>query len=176
MHRFGKDWRGEPCLDDSGVARLRPPCAAYVEIMVPVFSRRAWRCAWAMIQNDLTHGWGLDLTWHTCAADPANNKTAVEAMGVVDAQGVMHLGVPTLSEQGEASATASAFQGVQRRRNAEWDLFNERWRSGGDVETEFEIEREPRLSVLEALARLAEVASGSGFGRFARFDDDDDDA
>ena len=76
----------------------------------------------------------------------------------------------------EASATASAFQGVQRRRNAEWDLFNERWRSGGDVETEFEIEREPRLSVLEALARLAEVASGSGFGRFARFDDDDDDA
>jgi|AntAceMinimDraft_1070359.scaffolds.fasta_scaffold13259_2 hypothetical protein len=24
-----------------------------------------------MIQNDLTHGWGLDLTWHNCAVDPA---------------------------------------------------------------------------------------------------------
>ena len=172
MHRFGKDWRGEPCLDDSGVARLRPPCAAYVEIMVPVFSRRAWRCVWSMIQNDLTHGWGLDLTWHTCAADPTSNKTAVQAMGVVDAQGVTHLGVPTLSEQGEASAVASAFQGVRRRRAAEWDLFNARWRTP-DVEVLFEIEHEPRLSVREALARLAEVAAGSGFERFERFDDDD---
>ncbi|CAA3030559.1 uncharacterized protein LOC111396163 [Olea europaea subsp. europaea] len=38
-----------------------PPCAAFVEIMAPVFSRDAWRCVWYMIQNDLVHGWGLDL-------------------------------------------------------------------------------------------------------------------
>ncbi|XP_042048622.1 uncharacterized protein LOC121794505 isoform X1 [Salvia splendens] len=37
-----------------------PPCAAFVEIMAPVFSREAWRCVWHMIQNDLVHGWGLD--------------------------------------------------------------------------------------------------------------------
>lgn len=176
MHRFGKDWRGEACLDDGGVARLRPPCAAYVEIMVPVFSRRAWRCVWNMIQNDLTHGWGLDLTWHTCAADPAHNKTAVQAMGVVDAQGVKHLGVPTLSEQGEGSNAAKAFQAVRRRRAAEWDLFNARWRAP-DVEALFQIEREQRPTAREALARLAEVAAGRTFERFEalveRFDDDE---
>ena len=171
MHRFGKDWRGEACLDESGVARPRPPCAAYVEIMVPVFSRRAWRCVWAMIQNDLTHGWGLDLTWHTCAADPARNATAVQAMGVVDAQGVTHLRVPTLSEQGESSAVASAFQAVQRRRAAEWDLFNARWQTP-DVEALFRIERAPRRSAREALARLAEVAAGRGFGRFENDEED----
>ncbi|EOY34394.1 T6D22.12 isoform 4 [Theobroma cacao] len=27
-----------------------PPCAAFVEIMAPVFSREAWRCVWYMIQ------------------------------------------------------------------------------------------------------------------------------
>ena len=173
MHRFGKDWRGEACLDDGGVARLRPPCAAYVEIMVPVFSRRAWRCVWNMIQNDLTHGWGLDLTWHTCAADPAHNKTAVQAMGVVDAQGVAHLGATTLSEQGEGSDAAKAFQAVQRRRAAEWDLFNARWRAP-DLEALFQIEREQRPTAREALARLAEVAAGRAFERFQAFERFDD--
>ncbi|KAI8551365.1 hypothetical protein RHMOL_Rhmol06G0180500 [Rhododendron molle] len=28
-----------------------PPCAAFVEIMAPVFSRDAWRCVWHMIQH-----------------------------------------------------------------------------------------------------------------------------
>lgn len=129
MHRLGKDWNGQPCLDDAGSPRLKPPCAAYVEIMVPVFSRYAWRCAWSMIQNDLTHGWGLDLTWHVCAADEKKNRTAVDGMGVVDAQGVRHLGAPTLGEQGEATVTVSGMQAVSRRRAAEWDLYNARWRT-----------------------------------------------
>lgn len=42
MHRLGKDWHGQPCFDNFGHPRLKPPCAAYVEIMVPVFSRHAW--------------------------------------------------------------------------------------------------------------------------------------
>jgi len=42
MHRLGKDWHDQPCLDAAGAPRLTPPCAAYVEIMVPVFSRQAW--------------------------------------------------------------------------------------------------------------------------------------
>ncbi|KAJ9706930.1 hypothetical protein PVL29_002075 [Vitis rotundifolia] len=45
---------------------LLPPCAAFVEIMAPVFSREAWRCVWHMIQNDLVHGWGLDLALQRC--------------------------------------------------------------------------------------------------------------
>ncbi|KAJ4974805.1 hypothetical protein NE237_007979 [Protea cynaroides] len=36
-----KDWCPDPHL---------PPCAAFVEIMAPVFSRDAWRCVWHMIQ------------------------------------------------------------------------------------------------------------------------------
>lgn len=127
MHRLGKDWSSRPCLDSTGARRLIPPCAAYVEIMVPVFSRYAWRCVWTMIQNDLTHGWGLDLTWHTCAADMANNRSAVDGMGVVDAQGVRHLGVPTLGEQGEGTSTVSGMMAVSRRRVAEWDMYNARW-------------------------------------------------
>ncbi|KAF4359424.1 hypothetical protein G4B88_005269 [Cannabis sativa] len=44
----------------------QPPCAAFVEIMAPVFSRKAWRCVWHMIQNDLVHGWGLDFALRRC--------------------------------------------------------------------------------------------------------------
>jgi hypothetical protein len=29
---------------------LKPPCAGFVEIMAPVFSRKAWRCVWHIIQ------------------------------------------------------------------------------------------------------------------------------
>ncbi|KAH7522539.1 hypothetical protein FEM48_Zijuj07G0149200 [Ziziphus jujuba var. spinosa] len=43
-----------------------PPCAGFVEIMAPVFSRDAWRCVWYMIQNDLVHGWGLDFALRKC--------------------------------------------------------------------------------------------------------------
>uniref|UniRef100_A0A803NE30 Uncharacterized protein n=1 Tax=Chenopodium quinoa TaxID=63459 RepID=A0A803NE30_CHEQI len=37
-----------------------PPCAGFIEIMAPVFSNKAWRCVWHMIQNDLVYGWGHD--------------------------------------------------------------------------------------------------------------------
>lgn len=73
-----------------------PPCAAFLEIMVPVFSRNAWQCVWYMIQNDLVHGWGLDFSMRRCV-EPAHEK-----MGVVDAQWVVHQSVPSLGDQGEA--------------------------------------------------------------------------
>ena len=46
------------------------PCSGFVEVMAPVFSRDAWACAWHMIQNDLVHGWGLDLNFWRCVDDP----------------------------------------------------------------------------------------------------------
>ncbi|KAG5015576.1 hypothetical protein JHK85_021712 [Glycine max] len=52
-----------------------PPCAAFVEIMAPVFSRDAWRCVWHMIQ-------------------PAHEK-----IGVVDSQWIIHQSVPSLGNQ-----------------------------------------------------------------------------
>jgi len=70
------------------------PCSGFVEVMAPVFSRDAWACAWHMIQNDLIHGWGLDLNFWRCVDDPE------QQMGVVDAQYVAHRAVPTLGRQG----------------------------------------------------------------------------
>ncbi|KAL2621248.1 hypothetical protein R1flu_001453 [Riccia fluitans] len=97
-----------------------PPCAGFVEIMAPVFSRKAWRCVWHMIQNDLVHGWGLDHSLQKCA-QPAHEK-----IGVVDAQWIRHLGKPTLGEQGEARDGRQAWEGVHERCHLEWDLFKDR--------------------------------------------------
>jgi hypothetical protein len=44
----------------------------------------------------------------------ATNRSAVNGMGVVDAQGVRHLGAPTLGEQGESTGTVSGMQAVSR--------------------------------------------------------------
>jgi hypothetical protein len=33
-----------------------PPCAGFVEIMAPVFSRNAWRCIWYIIQVSEMYG------------------------------------------------------------------------------------------------------------------------
>ncbi|KAJ0690631.1 hypothetical protein HanOQP8_Chr11g0420001 [Helianthus annuus] len=67
-----------------------PPCAAFVEIMAPVFSREAWRCVWYLIQNDLVHGWGLDFALRRCV-EPAHEK-----IGVVDSQWIVHQVIPSL--------------------------------------------------------------------------------
>ncbi|GFY88219.1 lysine ketoglutarate reductase trans-splicing protein [Actinidia rufa] len=48
----------------------------FVEIMAPVFSRDAWRCVWHLIQNDLIHGWGLDLAFQKCVEGEAVNGKA----------------------------------------------------------------------------------------------------
>uniref|UniRef100_A0A803N766 Uncharacterized protein n=1 Tax=Chenopodium quinoa TaxID=63459 RepID=A0A803N766_CHEQI len=53
-----------------------PPCAAFIEIMAPVFTRNAWRCVWHMIQNDLVHGWGLDFALRKCVEGEGNNGKA----------------------------------------------------------------------------------------------------
>ncbi|PRQ49948.1 hypothetical protein RchiOBHm_Chr2g0127631 [Rosa chinensis] len=73
-----------------------PPCAAFVEIMAPVFSRDAWCCVWHMIQNDLVHVRGLDFALRRCV-EPAHEK-----IGVVDAQWIVHQGVPSLLNQAQA--------------------------------------------------------------------------
>jgi hypothetical protein len=100
-----------------------PPCAAFVEIMAPVFSREAWRCVWYMIQNDLVHGWGLDFSLQKCV-DPAYEK-----IGVVDAQWIVHKGVPSLGTQGQAENGKAPWQGVRDRCRKEWRMFNDRIRN-----------------------------------------------
>ncbi|GJN36354.1 hypothetical protein PR202_gb25203 [Eleusine coracana subsp. coracana] len=83
-----------------------PPCAAFVEIMAPVFSRDAWRCVWHMIQNDLVHGWGLDFALRKCV-EPAHEK-----IGVVDSQWIVHQGVPSLGNQGQQENGKAPWVGV----------------------------------------------------------------
>ncbi|KAF3444556.1 hypothetical protein FNV43_RR14248 [Rhamnella rubrinervis] len=100
-----------------------PPCAAFVEIMATVFSRDAWRCVWHMIQNDLVHGWGLDFALRKCV-EPAHEK-----IGVVDAQWIVHQGVPSLGNQGKADGGKAPWEGVRERCRREWTMFQERMAS-----------------------------------------------
>ncbi|KAJ8750275.1 hypothetical protein K2173_014190 [Erythroxylum novogranatense] len=97
-----------------------PPCAAFVEIMATVFSRDAWRCVWHMIQNDLVHGWGLDFALRKCV-EPAHEK-----IGVVDAQWIVHQGVPSLGNQGKAETGRAPWEGVRERCHKEWRMFQDR--------------------------------------------------
>ncbi|CAH8251540.1 unnamed protein product [Arabidopsis lyrata] len=97
-----------------------PPCAAFVEIMAPVFSREAWRCVWHMIQNDLVHGWGLDFALRRCV-EPAHEK-----IGVVDSQWIIHQVIPSLGSQGESEKGKSPWQGVRERCRNEWSMFQNR--------------------------------------------------
>ncbi|KAL8532746.1 hypothetical protein ACS0TY_009088 [Phlomoides rotata] len=97
-----------------------PPCAAFVEIMAPVFSKDAWRCVWHMIQNDLIHGWGLDFALQKCV-EPAHEK-----IGVIDAQWIVHQTIPSLGSQGEPEQGKDAWRGVRLRCTREWKMFTAR--------------------------------------------------
>ncbi|KAJ0660735.1 hypothetical protein HanOQP8_Chr14g0541041 [Helianthus annuus] len=105
VHKVAKEKEGWWCLHPH-----LPPCAAFVEIMAPVFSRNAWRCVWNMIQNDLVHGWGLDFALRRCV-EPAHEK-----IGVVDAQPIVHQTLPSLGNQ------------VKKRCKREWIMFHIRMR------------------------------------------------
>lgn len=71
----------------------KPPCTGWIEVMAPVFSIAAWRCVWYMIQNDLIHAWGLDIQLGYCA-----QGDRMKNIGVVDAEYIVHHGIPTLGE------------------------------------------------------------------------------
>ncbi|KAG4167991.1 hypothetical protein ERO13_A13G230966v2 [Gossypium hirsutum] len=97
-----------------------PPCAAFVEIMAPVFSREAWRCVWYMIQNDLVHGWGLDFALRRCV-EPAHEK-----IGVVDSEWIIHKVIPSLVNQGVTKFEKSRRQEVRIRCKSELSIFQDR--------------------------------------------------
>ncbi|XP_076956334.1 uncharacterized protein LOC143631448 [Bidens hawaiensis] len=92
--RYFKLRGGGRCYDNS----TGPPCFGWVEMMAPVFSKAAWRCVWYLIQNDLIHGWGIDFQLGYCAQGDRKQK-----VGVVDAEYIVHLGVPSLGGSNHAS-------------------------------------------------------------------------
>ncbi|KAJ8748216.1 hypothetical protein K2173_000624 [Erythroxylum novogranatense] len=85
--RVYQKFGGTKCTEDS----TGPPCAGFVEMMAPVFSKASWRCAWHMIPNDLVHGWGVDFRLGYCA-----QGKPTENVGVVDSEYVVHNSVPSL--------------------------------------------------------------------------------
>ncbi|KAM4126136.1 hypothetical protein ACB094_01G365800 [Castanea mollissima] len=99
------------------------PCVGWVEMMAPVFSKVAWRCAWYMIQNDLIHAWGLDRKLGYCAQDRMKN------VGVVDSEYIVHLGLPTLggNKAPSDSNTADPRSQVRWQSYAEMRIFEKRW-------------------------------------------------
>ncbi|TYH71370.1 hypothetical protein ES332_D05G181300v1 [Gossypium tomentosum] len=112
-----------------------PPCSGFVEGMAPVFSRAAWRCAWHLIQNDLVHGWGMDMKLGYCAQGDRTKN-----VGVIDREYIVHKGIQTLGGTGELTkktkkkrGTSSGSSGLdpraEIRRQSTWELkiFKERW-------------------------------------------------
>ncbi|KAM0883923.1 hypothetical protein ACQ4PT_031297 [Festuca glaucescens] len=118
--RFYKTAGGGRCYGNS----TGPPCTGWVEMMVPVFSRAAWQCAWRMIQNDLVFAWGLDYKLGYCAQ--GDRKMNV---GIVDREYVLHRGIPTLGDAGAGkTATAARRSAVRQRSYTEMQIFNRRWK------------------------------------------------
>ncbi|PKA63827.1 CBS domain-containing protein CBSX6 [Apostasia shenzhenica] len=88
-----------------------PPCTGWVEMMAPVFSKLAWRCAWHLIQNDLVHAWGLDYKLGYCAQGDRTEK-----VGIVDSEYIVHKGIPTLGGSDEVKVGDE--HSIKRQRNA----------------------------------------------------------
>ncbi|KAG9149868.1 hypothetical protein Leryth_026550 [Lithospermum erythrorhizon] len=78
-----------------------PPCSGFVEGMAPVFSKSAWRCAWHLIQNDLVHGWGMDMKLGYCAQGERSKK-----VGVVDSEYLVHQSIQTLGGQSDQDSNS----------------------------------------------------------------------
>lgn len=131
LHRRIYDTRGSTKCSSSSMG---PPCTGFVEGMAPVFSRSAWRCAWHLIQNDLVHGWGLDMKLGYCAQGDRTQK-----VGVVDSEYVVHQGIQTLGSSSADKALkiedASKKQSrgvdtrveIRRQSTHELKIFKERW-------------------------------------------------
>lgn len=144
--RFYRLNRGGRTCDNNST---EPPCVGWVEMMAPVFSKAAWRCAWYMVQNDLIHAWGLDMKLGYCAQGDRTKK-----VGVVDAEYITHLAVPSLGGNSDVETVIkeldnNSLQGknltdsdtlaapvekfdnrslVRRQSYIEMKVFRERWR------------------------------------------------
>ncbi|KAH0465484.1 hypothetical protein IEQ34_005587 [Dendrobium chrysotoxum] len=126
-----------------------PPCTGWVEGMVPVFSKSAWRCVWHLIQNDLIHGWGLDMKLGYCAQGDRTKN-----VGVIDTEFIIHQGIPLdchviagscicqgcvpftdvacyllswHAEEATAQKSLDSRSRIRRQSTAELEKFKERW-------------------------------------------------
>eukprot|EP00256_Glycine_max_P065708 XP_025980303.1 uncharacterized protein LOC102666093 [Glycine max] len=61
---YDKSWHACCVVNDT---ELQNNLCRFVEGMTPIFSQSAWYCTWHLIQNDLVHGWGVDMKLGYCA-------------------------------------------------------------------------------------------------------------
>ncbi|XP_028767630.1 uncharacterized protein LOC114744705 isoform X2 [Neltuma alba] len=134
VHRRVYERRGSTKCSDASEG---PPCTGFVEGMAPVFSRSAWYCAWHLIQNDLVHGWGMDMKLGYCAQGDRTKK-----VGVVDSVFVVHKGIQTLGGDGhdtpkgsdsrklikkQSSSSLDSRGEIRRQSTWELEIFKKRW-------------------------------------------------
>ncbi|KAG0473267.1 hypothetical protein HPP92_014649 [Vanilla planifolia] len=103
-----------------------PPCTGWVEGMVPVFSKAAWRCVWHLIQNDLIHGWGLDMKLGYCSQGDRTKN-----VGVIDEEFIVHKGIPSLGgvhdKKVPSHKSLDSRSRIRRQSTAELEKFKQRW-------------------------------------------------
>jgi hypothetical protein len=126
--RMYKNGGGHPCLANS----IAPPCTGWVEMMAPVFSRAAWRCSWGMIQNDLVHGWGMDMKLGYCAQGDRTKK-----VGIIDSEYILHQGIPSLGGIHDQNVSSFGVPDntrleVRKRSYIEMEIFKQRWAKAVD--------------------------------------------
>ncbi|KAL5579344.1 hypothetical protein UlMin_011786 [Ulmus minor] len=132
FHRRVYDLRGSVKCSDASEG---PPCTGFVEGMAPVFSRSAWHCTWHLIQNDLVHGWGMDMKLGYCAQGDRTKK-----VGIIDSEYIVHKGIQSLgggtstrkasnSEELTKKHAAPGDKRTEIRRQSTWELqvFKQRW-------------------------------------------------
>lgn len=149
LHRRIYDSKGVTKCSSSSMG---PPCTGWVEGMAPVFSRSAWRCTWHLIQNDLVHGWGLDMKLGYCAQGDRTKR-----VGIVDSEYIVHQGIQTLGGSG-GSAAKKALKAVKtqdpvkkssgggrdsrmetrRQSTHELKIFQERWEKAVEEDENWE--------------------------------------
>ncbi|XP_057738488.1 uncharacterized protein LOC130955609 isoform X1 [Arachis stenosperma] len=107
FHRRVYERRGSTRCSDASEG---PPCTGFVEGMAPVFSRSAWYCTWHLIQNDLVHGWGMDMKLGYCAQGDRTKN-----VGVVDSEYIVHKGIQTLGGSGPDTQKGSRLKKTTTR-------------------------------------------------------------
>ncbi|PON70994.1 hypothetical protein PanWU01x14_077040 [Parasponia andersonii] len=156
FHRRIYDLRGSTKCSDASEG---PPCTGFVEGMAPVFSRSAWRCTWHLLQNDLVHGWGMDMKLGYCAQGDRTKN-----VGVIDSEYIVHKGIQSLGGAGSSGrkgsnsevltkhASAAGDMRTEIRRQSTWELqiFKERWNRAVEEDKDWV---EPFKSVLRLRKR-----------------------
>ncbi|XP_030467922.1 uncharacterized protein LOC115686690 isoform X1 [Syzygium oleosum] len=143
LHRRIYDARGSTKCTN---ASWGPPCTGFVEGMAPVFSRSAWFCTWHLLQNDLVHGWGMDMKLGYCAQGDRTKK-----VGVIDSEYIFHKGIQTLGGGGPGKKGSNSEELTKRhsassvdmraeiRRQSTWELqvFKERWNKAVEMDKDW---------------------------------------